>query len=98
MSHGKKSKRKKGQKQTALEHTEADKNMNKRPPQIDITGRVEADLPPYLVEKYDAAGDKEERWNRKIFAAEIVAAILLAASVGAVSWQGFLVREANHIK
>jgi hypothetical protein len=95
MSHGKKSKPKKYKKHLELERTEADQHMNKRPPHVDITGRVEANFPPSLVEKYDAAGEKEERWNRKIFSAEIVTAILLAASVAAVAWQGFLLRESN---
>jgi hypothetical protein len=97
MSHGKKSKRKKHQKQADLKHTEADKHLNKRPPHVDITGRVEANFPPDLVKRYDTAGEKEEGWNRKIFAAEIIAAILLAASVGAVAWQGYLLRESNRI-
>jgi len=78
-----------------LERTETDEHLNKRPPHVDITGRVEANFPPDLIERYDAASEKEEGWNRKIFAAEIVAAILLAASVSAVAWQGFLLRESN---
>jgi hypothetical protein len=95
MSHGKKSKRKKHKKHPKLERTEIDEHLNKRPPHVDIAGRVEANFPPDLIEKYDAAGEKEERWNRKIFAAEIVAAFLLAASVAAVAWQGFLLRQSN---
>jgi hypothetical protein len=97
MSHGKKSKRKKHKKHTKLERTETDEHLNKRPPHVDITGRVEANFPPDLIEKYDAAGEKEEGWNHKIFVAEIVAAILLAASVAAVAWQGFLLRESNKV-
>jgi len=95
MSHGKKSKRKKHKKHPDLQRTEADEYVNKRPPHVDITGRVEANFPPDLIEKYGVASDKEEGWNRKKFRAEIIAAILLAASVFAVAWQGFLLRESN---
>jgi hypothetical protein len=95
MSHGKKSKRKKHKKHPDLERTETDEYVNKTPSHVDITGRVEANFPPDLIEKYDTASDKEEGWNRKIFVAQIIAAFLLAGSVAAVAWQGSLLRESN---
>jgi hypothetical protein len=97
MSHGKKSKRKKRKKQSPLERAEADEHLNKRSPQVEITGHVETNFPPDLVGRYDTASEKEEGWNHKRFVAEIVGAILLAVSVGTIGWQGSLLRESNKI-
>jgi hypothetical protein len=72
-----KSKRKQHNHPAGHEHPEGDGKLNYKPDHVTISGKVEADFPPKLVEKYDAANNKQGSWDRKKFFAEIVTIVLL---------------------
>jgi hypothetical protein len=88
MSHGKKSKRKKKKHPTGHEHPEGDAKLNNKPEHVNISGKIEADFPPNLIEKYDTASNKENGWNRKQFVVSLVTAILIFVYTTVAAWQG----------
>lgn len=87
MSH-EKSKRKKNKQPSANKHPVGDDKLDHKPDRVTVSGKIEADFPPNLVEKYDAASDKQESWDRKRFIAEIATIILLFAYTTVALWQG----------
>jgi hypothetical protein len=93
MSHGKKSKRKKHQQSTGHERTEGDAKLSHPPDHVNVSGKIEANLPPQLVEKYDAASKNENGWNRKQFVVSVVTAIIVFVYTTVAGWQGCLSRQ-----
>jgi hypothetical protein len=88
MSHGKKSKRKKKKQPIGHEHSEGGAKLNNKAERINVSGKIEADFPPKLIEKYDTASNKENGWNQKQFFVSIITAILIFAYTTVAAWQG----------
>src|SRR5258706_5548045 len=88
MSHGKKSKHKKRKQPTGHEHPEGNAKLNNKPEHVNVTGKIEADFPPKLIEKYDTASSKENGWNQKQFIISIITAVLIFAYTTVAAWQG----------
>jgi hypothetical protein len=87
MSH-KKSKRKKNKQTSANRHPIGGDKLSDKPDCVTVTGNIEAGFPPKLVEKYDAANNKQESWDRKKFRAEIVTIFLVSVYTTVAIWQG----------
>ncbi len=85
---GNKSKRKKHQHTPEHEHPKADNKLDNKPGRVTVSGKLEADFPPNLVEKYDAANEKQEARDSKRFKVEIVTVVLLFAYTTIAFWQG----------
>lgn len=89
----KKSKRQKQQKAASHEHGKGGNKLEGKPDHIAISGKIETDFPPKLIEKYDATSNKQDSWDRKKFRAEICTIILLFAYTSIALWQGCSTRE-----
>src|ERR1700686_316081 len=88
MSHGKKSKRKKHKHRPGHENPKGGDKLDSKSDRVIVSGKIEANFSPNLVEKYDLAGYKQESWDRKKFKAEIVTIVLLFAYTTVAFWQG----------
>jgi hypothetical protein len=93
MSHGKKSKRKKHKHPAGHKHPEGAAKLNTKPDHVNVTGKIETDFPPNLVEKYDSASKKENGWNRKQFFVSLATAIIVFAYTTIAAWQGCLSKK-----
>src|SRR5271165_170604 len=85
---GNKSKRKKYHHPAEHEHPKAGDKLGNKPDQVTVSGNVETNFPPNLVEKYDTANEKQEARDYKRFAVEIVTAVLLFVYTTVAIWQG----------
>jgi hypothetical protein len=88
MSHGKKPKHKKKRKPSGYEHSERGTKLNKQPHDVNVGGKSEVDLLQKLIEKYDAASNRESGWNGKQFVVSIITAILVFGYTTVAAWQG----------
>jgi hypothetical protein len=87
-SRGKKAKRKKHKQPAAYEERGGDKKLNDKPHHINVGGKIEADFPPKLVDKYEAANTEQSAWNRKNFIAQIITITVVLIYTTIAFWQG----------
>jgi hypothetical protein len=68
--------------------------LDNKPDNIIVAGKIEANFPPDLIEKYEAASKKQASWDCKKFIAELVTIGLLFAYTSIALWQGCLNKTA----
>ncbi|SRR5579871_4325640 len=100
----KKIERHKGEQSSAHEHAQGGEKLDDKPHQVTVDGKIETNFPLNLVKKYDAASDKQERWDQKKFLAEIVTIGFLFIYTTVAAWQACLTnrsladqRDALHV-
>jgi hypothetical protein len=60
---------------------------------IHVRGTIEADLPPDVRKKQDAANEKQDAREAKRYVVEIVTLIAVIVYAGLTAWQAFLTRQ-----
>jgi hypothetical protein len=84
----KKFKREKHKQPSAHKHPVGENKLGDKPNHVYVSGKIESEFPPKLVDKYDTANTQQSTWNRKNFIAQIVTIFIVFGYTTIAFWQG----------